>query len=97
MPTASHEETAQEMLNNCANGDPGGAGVACKLQPVPFHRSAKAPASPPPEASQALRAVQETPMSSLDCVAEGFGVGWIAQVLPFHRSAKVTSIPEPLT
>jgi hypothetical protein len=36
-------------------------------------------------------------MSSLDCVAEGFGVGWIAQVLPFHRSAKVTSIPELFT
>ena len=52
-PTASHEDTAQETLNNKANCVPAGAGTACKLQRVPFHRSAKPPASDPPEASQA--------------------------------------------
>ena len=72
--------------------------MACTLQRVPFHRSAKAPASDAPEASQALRAVQETPVRTLkDFAPEGFGVGWIAQVVPFHRSAKVTSRPELLT
>ena len=67
-PTASHAAAAQETLINTANCAPVGAGTACKLHFVPFHRSAKMPASDKPTASQAAELAQETPMRALAVV-----------------------------
>src|SRR5215510_813147 len=66
---------------NCA---PAGLGVGLMLQLVPFHRSARLPASEPPTAVQPEDDVHATPDRNAPA---GLGVGWIFHDLPFHLSA----------
>jgi len=44
---------------------------------------------------QADGAVHDTPLRTLNCAPEGFGVGWICHLLPSHRSARVPEFEKP--
>src|SRR5258708_25638175 len=75
-------------------------GRTCRLQELPFHISAPAPAALEldPTASQKRAETHDTPARLIrrPLVARpGFGVFWIFQVTPFHTSARETvSRPE---
>jgi hypothetical protein len=72
-----------------------GLGVDRMVHFVPFQRSASAPWSDAPTATQWLEEVQSIPLSTLNCCAPaGFGVGCTVQVVPSQCSASVTEAPE---
>lgn len=71
-------------------------GVLCRVQWVPFHRSASVtwplpPLSYDPTAVHAVVDVHDTALRS----ALGWDVGWIDQRTPFHRSANISPEPPP--
>ena len=95
-----HEETElQEIDCNSAYLAPLGSGTVCRLQALPFQRSATGRPAREPTARQALEAVQTTLSAShWTALRLGVGVVSIAQLEPFQRSASVLGpSPESVT
>src|SRR5215467_11988232 len=95
VPTAVQLAGAgHDTVNSSVNTVPGGSGVACSRQRVPFHVSANPPggamslAASTPTAVQDRGEVQETLLSWLRPRGVGFGVAWTRQAMPFQASAR---------
>ena len=92
-PLAPAEPTAAQKLAETHDTEPTEPGIACALQAVPFHISAKA--GLPPTASQKAADAQETvPRVEIPWPA-GPGTDCTCQDVPFQVSASGTS-PAPV-
>src|SRR6516225_7890528 len=88
------EADAQATVFRKVNCAPAGLGVGWMLQLVPFHRSARFPASEFPTAVHADGEVQATPSRNAPPCG-GLAVAWMLQRVPSHRSASVPAAEPP--
>ena len=96
---------AHEMPDSLGLKPSPGLGMVCRIQGVPFQRSASTNVCPLaavqlPTAKHAMLDVHDTPAKEAETAAGGFGEVWTTQRVPFQRSASVRPFPlelvEPL-
>ena len=94
-PQASQNVSdAQDTVWSWTNVEPGGLGVCCRCQEVPFHAAASVTVRPPivavPTASQNRGDVQDTWSRLAEKAPSGTGNRCDAQPCPFHTCAMLT-------
>jgi hypothetical protein len=88
-PTAVH--AVGDVQETPCKNDPGlEVGIGWMLQVVPSQRSASAPGSDAPTATQSLEEGHAIPLKKLTCAPDGFGVDCTVHFAPSQCSASVT-------